>query len=1062
MATGEHQQEASVAGESPDKVERERSSGETTESGDGVARPENTAENERDAGAPAKAVEETAGETAEETAEGGAQERAAGADVTPEDAPEDASTPTEGDGSADPGKSDPEAEDGREGGASGDGGDEGDERLKSAVAAWVAREGGSGKSDRLDDSGEGDNSGDSVNSGETDKSGKSGKGGKAAEGRGGAEGAKGATSANGAEGASDGQVGEGADGAKADEGADGSRGAKGGEGAKGAKGANGAKADEGAVSAGRAKADEGPGGEQGGEGAKDAGGAKTGGGSASTKRAKADEGATGAKRGKGDQGAAGAKRGIGDEGATGAKSAKSAKSAKADEGAASAKQGKGDERATSGNGATGVKRGNAGEGVRSGQADARGAEGADSGPSSGDLPVREPKSGKPDKSDDGDPPTAMFGVLRPKDEVEDAAERAERLTTAFFGAPKTAAKTSDPEEKAGKKPAEGEKAARENKAVDQPTATFRTKPQEEKDPKEDREERKKGADGEKSDEKPSVNENTTVLKLPSTDRPKADPRAPYRREEESESERTSQFVPLKSTDAPRKPAQPKLEPKQGAKAESKAQSKADPKAEPKKAPAQPPQPPRPPQPPGKPAAQPESQAQPQPQAQPDEVERTRQQPLPDGGQPAAGGQPQPLDLLAQLTNTPPPPETAIRTLTRRVKIWTPLALLLLVLFVVAQAVRPLPAAELEMTASKTYGFAGGKPSMPWPSEGQAVVDVDGLGSLGSYGKEKPVPIASVAKVMTAYVILRDHPVKKGTTGAKIPVDQKAEDDAGLSAQNESTVDVKKGQTLTEKEAINAIMIASANNVARLLARWDAGSEKAFVKKMNDAAKELGMTNSTYTDPSGLKAETRSTAADQVKLGKKVMEIPLFREIVKQPQYKDLNGKTQPNWNKLVPLDGVVGIKTGTTTKAGGNLLFAAEKEIGGTKQLIVGAVLGQYKPSILDTVLGESKKLIDAGQDALQARKVVKKGDVVGHVDDQLGGETPVVATKDVTAVGWSGLKVKLGLTEGDKSIPHTGEKGDKVGTLTVGAGPGQVKVPVALQEPMTEPGFGSKLTRIL
>ncbi|GAA2061044.1 D-alanyl-D-alanine carboxypeptidase [Streptomyces albiaxialis] len=897
-----------MAGESPDKVERERSSGETTESGDVVARPENTAEKERDAKAGATPEEseaesagepgDTSGDASGDEAAGGSAVSAEGADVGPEDAPEDASAPAEGDGGAESGKSGPEAEDGREGGVSGD---EGDERLKSAVAAWVAREG-----DKKD---EGRTSGRSGESGKSDDGGKVGKG---------------------------------------------------------------------------------------------------------------DEGATG--------------------------------------------------------------------GTAESPADE--AEGSDSGPSPRDLPVRDSKSGKPDKGakgdkrgkgDNGDPPTAMFGVVRRDDgDNEDAAERAERLTTAFFGAPKSAAKASAPEEKAGKKPAEGDEAARGNKSVDQPTATFRTKPKEE--PKED----KKGRPEGESAEQRSVNENTTVLKLPATDRPKtgpkdtdepqgeprdkpaggpksgarsgakADPRAPYRRGEESDAERTSQFVPLKSTDAPRTPAQPKLEPKQGA------------RAEPRKAPAPPQQPPA--KPAAKPAAQPQPQPrsqaqpqpQPQPQAQPDEVERTRQQPLPDGGQPATGGQPQPLDLLAQLTNTPPPPETALRTLTRRVKIWTPLALLLVVLFLVAQAVRPLPAAELEMTASKTYGFAGGKPSMPWPSEGQAVVHVDGLGSLGSYGEQKPVPIASVAKVMTAYVILRDHPVKKGTTGAKIPVDQKAEDDAGLSAQNESTVEVKKGQTLTEKEAINAIMIASANNVARLLARWDAGSEKAFVKKMNDAAKELGMKNSTYTDPSGLKAETKSTAADQVKLGKKVMEIPLFREIVKQPQYEDLNGKTQPNWNKLVPLDGVVGIKTGTTTKAGGNLLFAAEKEIGGTRQLIVGAVLGQYKPSILDTVLGESKKLIDAGQDALQARKVVKKGDVVGYVDDQLGGRTPVVATRDVTAVGWSGLKVKLGLTDSGKSVPHTGDKGDKVGTLTVGAGPGQVKVPVALQEPMTEPGFGSKLTRIL
>ncbi|WP_244900783.1 D-alanyl-D-alanine carboxypeptidase [Streptomyces nanshensis] len=490
---------------------------------------------------------------------------------------------------------------------------------------------------------------------------------------------------------------------------------------------------------------------------------------------------------------------------------------------------------------------------------------------------------------------------------------------------------------------------------------------------------------------------------------------------ESESERTSQFVPLRSADAPPRP-------------------KHDP------APVVPPKPEGPPT-----AGELPPEA--APERQLSEAELTRQQARPDQA---------PLDLLAQLTNTPPPPETPLRNAVRRVKIWTPLVVVLAILFVIAQAVRPLPDPELSLSAAPTYTFQGAKPSMPWPSEGQAAVDVQGLGSLGSYGKQKPVPIASVAKVMTAYVILRDHPVKKGSQGAKIPVDKKAEDEAGLSAQNESTVEVKKGDTLTEKEAVEAVMIASANNVARLLARWDAGSEKAFAKKMNAAAKDLGMKNTKYTDPSGLTASTVSTATDQVRLAKKAMNIDLFRDTVRLPSYKDAEGEEHGNWNKLVPVDGVVGIKTGTTTKAGGNLLFAAEQRVGGTEQLVVGAVLGQYQPSILDTVLAKSKKLIDTAQDSLRAQKVVEKGEVVGYVDDQLGGRTPVVASRDVSAVGWSGLKVKLGLTDGGKALPHTGKAGDRAGTLTVGDGPGQVRVPVKLKDDMSEPGFGAKLTRIL
>lgn len=66
----------------------------------------------------------------------------------------------------------------------------------------------------------------------------------------------------------------------------------------------------------------------------------------------------------------------------------------------------------------------------------------------------------------------------------------------------------------------------------------------------------------------------------------------------------------------------------------------------------------------------------------------------------------PLDLLAELTNTPPPPETPVRTAVRRVKIWTPLVLLLLIIFAIAQIVRPLPEPALGLSADPTYTFEG--------------------------------------------------------------------------------------------------------------------------------------------------------------------------------------------------------------------------------------------------------------------------------------------------------------------------------------------------------------------
>ncbi|MFJ3416966.1 D-alanyl-D-alanine carboxypeptidase [Streptomyces sp. NPDC086082] len=496
--------------------------------------------------------------------------------------------------------------------------------------------------------------------------------------------------------------------------------------------------------------------------------------------------------------------------------------------------------------------------------------------------------------------------------------------------------------------------------------------------------------------KPEVDQPTTMLKLGGATKP---PRTP-----ESAPERTSKFVALKPLDEPRTPRRD---------------------------------------------TPPKDATRPVPHVGP---EHTTQQPLPPKP---------PLDLLAELTNTPPPPETPVRTAVRRVKIWTPLVILLAIVFAVVQAVRPLPTPSLTLTAEDSYTFDGSKVDLPWPTEGQGWMDVNGIGTMGNFGKQTPVAIGSVAKAMTAYIVLKDHPLKAGTEGEKITVDATAEKEGGYDKDGESTLNtVKAGDVLTEKQALSAIMIPSANNIARLLARWDAGTEAAFIKKMNATAKELGMTNTTYTDASGLKETTVSSAEDQVKLGNELVKIPALMDITKLPSWVDPSGHKWTNYNRLVPYNNSLGIKTGTTTAAGGNLLFAATKEVGGETAVIVGAILGQHTAPIIDTVNAVSKTAMLGAQDAMTSAKILKKGTVVGYVDDQLGGHTPVVVTKDVAAVGWAGLKVKLSFAADD--VPHTAKAGTKVGTLTVGDGSGgAVKVPVALQKDLAEPALTSKLTRL-
>ncbi|MFE6700305.1 serine hydrolase [Streptomyces sp. NPDC057718] len=539
-----------------------------------------------------------------------------------------------------------------------------------------------------------------------------------------------------------------------------------------------------------------------------------------------------------------------------------------------------------------------------------------------------------------------------------------------------------------------------------------------------------------------VDQATTALKLPPRDskpedKPGSKPDDKSATKPESEAERTSTFVPLRSDDVRSAPAPRKPEPgpEAGSEAEHEPAAAAGPEA---------------------PERTPETAA-PAPAAPSwAAAERTRQQPLPPRP---------PLDLLAELTNTPPPPETPVRTAVRRVKIWTPLLLLLLIVFAIVQVMRPLPEPSLELTAKPTYTFDGGATKLSWPGQGQSAVMVDGVGSLGSEGAQKPAPIASVAKVMTAYVILEGHPLKGDEEGETITVDQKAEDES--KRPDESTAPLTKGQKLTQRQMLQLLMIPSGNNAARLLARWDAGSEDKFIDKMNDAAKDLGMTGSTYTDPSGLEKTTVSTATDQLKLSQAVMRNEVFRKIVDMPEVEieGIDGKIYNN-NNLLLQPGVSGIKTGSSTPAGGNLLWSANTKVDGKVLWIYGAVMGQQAGTgrvydSLELSLQNSLKLIKDAQEAATSATVVKKGDVVGYVDNGFGGQTPVVATKNLKAVGWSGLEVELKVTDNGKGIDQAAKAGSEVGSVTVGTGTGKVTAPVVLQGDLTEPAFGDKLTRI-
>ena len=238
----------------------------------------------------------------------------------------------------------------------------------------------------------------------------------------------------------------------------------------------------------------------------------------------------------------------------------------------------------------------------------------------------------------------------------------------------------------------------------------------------------------------------------------------------------------------------------------------------------------------------------------------------------------------------------------------------------------------------------------WPADGASAADISGVGVVNGPGATRPAPIASVAKVMTAYVILHDHPLTANGSGPDIAV--QPSEAAAYPAQvrdGDSLVPVVAGERLTERQALEALLLPSADNMAWILARWDAGSQSAFTARMNATARQLGMTGTDYTDPSGLASTTVSTPADQVRLGMAAMRVPALAAIAAKPAAVVPVAGLVRNYNTLLGQDGITGLKTGSTQAAGGCVLLAAWHQAGAHSTLIVAATFGQ--PGTARTIL---------------------------------------------------------------------------------------------------------------
>jgi serine-type D-Ala-D-Ala carboxypeptidase (penicillin-binding protein 5/6) len=247
----------------------------------------------------------------------------------------------------------------------------------------------------------------------------------------------------------------------------------------------------------------------------------------------------------------------------------------------------------------------------------------------------------------------------------------------------------------------------------------------------------------------------------------------------------------------------------------------------------------------------------------------------------------------------------------------------------------------------------------WPLRGQGAY-VLGNGRPVVSPHQQPVPIASVAKVMTAYLVLKHYPLRAGDSGPRFVVSQDdVEDTETRHHEGQSVVDVRAGEQLTERDALMAILLPSANNVSLLVARQVSGSVASFVAEMNRTARALGMSHTTYTDPSGYDDGTVSTALDQLRLAQVVAKDETLAAMMATRTYWLPVAGEVTNTNALLGQDGFVGMKTGSDEAAGGCFMFRSEWPTPSGDRSLIGVVLGQRGDNLITAGLYAAKQLAD-------------------------------------------------------------------------------------------------------
>lgn len=347
--------------------------------------------------------------------------------------------------------------------------------------------------------------------------------------------------------------------------------------------------------------------------------------------------------------------------------------------------------------------------------------------------------------------------------------------------------------------------------------------------------------------------------------------------------------------------------------------------------------------------------------------------------------------------------------------------------------------------------------LPCPSSGGAAIAIGGIGTVATCGAPAPMPMYSTAKIMTALLVLADHPLARGAGGPELTVTQADVDrTAQEAAADASVVQVAAGEQLSELQALEGLLIPSGNNIAELLANWDAGSVTAFVAKMNSKAASLGLRQSHFADPSGFDEQTVSVPVDLLRLARAAIEDPTFADVVGMPTADLPVAGTVYNVNSELGHHGIAGIKTGSAPHGTASFAGLSLKQVAGQPVAVYTAVMGVAG---LPAAFADTESLAAAAAGDLVPWRFVARRTVAASYRAPWGASVDAAAGSDLTILLWPGSpapRLERRLSDLNPGAPA----GTNAGTLTLVYGEQTHELQLVTTSALVRPGRRYRLLR--